>query len=97
MHSHHLRRFDAEVGEGAGHLAAGDGGGGQQESAARGVLLGEDVVAVVEVVELLRELEGVAREMRRLGGGDGLLDHAVRREASSQVSQRLVPSSPLRR
>ena len=46
--------FDAEVAEGAGHLALGYCCGGEQKGFAGGVGLVEDVVAVVEVVELLR-------------------------------------------
>ena len=45
--------FDAEVAEGAGHFAFGYGCGGEEEGFAGGVGFGEDVVAVVEVVELL--------------------------------------------
>ena len=66
--------FDAEVAEGADHLALGYGGGGEQEGFAGGVGFVEDVVAVVEVVELLRQLEGVLGEVGRLGRGDALLD-----------------------
>ncbi len=71
---HAFRGFDAEVAEGADHLALGDCSGGQQEGFAGGVGLVEDVVAVVEVVELLGELEGVLGQVRGLGGGDALLD-----------------------
>jgi hypothetical protein len=45
--------FDAEVAEGAGHLALSYGGGGEEEGFAGGVGFVEDVVAMVEVVELL--------------------------------------------
>src|SRR6266851_6584605 len=72
---HTFRGFDAEVAEGADHLALGDGGGGQQKRLAGGVGLVEDVMAVVEVVKLLGELEGVLGEIGGLGSRDALLDH----------------------
>jgi len=34
----------------------------------------QDVVLVVKVVELLRQLEGILREVSRLGGRNGLID-----------------------
>ena len=50
------------------------------------VLFSEDVMAVVEVVELLRELEGVLGEIGRLGGCDALLQH--QRAAAGAQPQR---------
>src|SRR5260370_23417921 len=70
---HNWWGLDAEVAEGAGHLALGYGSGGQEEGLAGGVGFVEDVVAVVEVVELLGQLEGVFCQVGRLGGGDALL------------------------
>ncbi len=62
---------------------------------ARGVVFGEDVVAVVEVVELLGKLEGVLGEVSRLGGGDALLDdQRAASGAAARVSQMASPSSP---
>src|SRR5271170_5780713 len=71
---HHGWGFDAEVAEGAGHLALGYCCCGQVEGFAGGVGLVEDVVAMVEVVELLSQLEGVLGEVGGLGRGDALLD-----------------------
>ena len=60
---HCFGAFDAEERERADELAEGDGGRGEKECFARGIFFGEDVVAMVEVGELLSELEGVSREM----------------------------------
>ena len=72
---HCFRALNAQPGQHDDQLAKGDGGGCEQEGFARGVFFGEDVMAVVEVVELLRQLEGVLGEIGRLGGGDALLEH----------------------
>ena len=71
---HRFGAFDAEQGERADEFAQCDGGGGEQECFARGIFFGEDVVAMVEVGELLRELEGVPGEIGGLGGRDALLE-----------------------
>ncbi len=70
---HCFGAFDAEERERADKFAEGDGGRGEKECFARGIFFCEDVVAMVEIGELLRELECVPREMGRLGGGDALL------------------------
>ena len=56
---------------------------GQKKSFTGFVGFGEDVVLVVEVVELLRELESIFCRVRRLGGGDAL-QHDVRELAGTQ-------------
>ena len=71
---HHRRGLDAEVAQRADHLSARHCGRRQQQSAAGGVRLGENVVAVVEVVELLRQLEGIARQVRGLRRRNRLFD-----------------------
>ena len=72
---HCLGAFDAEESERADEFAEGDGGGREQECFACGINFCEDVVAMVEVGELLRELEGVPREMSWLRGRDALLEN----------------------
>ena len=49
-------------------------GRGHQELLPLGILFMQDMVLVVEVVELLRQLEGVLRKISGLGGRDGLID-----------------------
>ena len=39
------------------------------------VRFSEDVMPVIEVVELLRQLESMFGRVSRLGGGDALLNH----------------------
>ena len=51
----------------------------QQERALFGVFFRENVVLVVEDVERLRQLEGVAREERRLLRADGRVHARVER------------------
>jgi hypothetical protein len=50
---HNRWSFDAQVAQGSGHLALGYGCGGEEEDFAGGIGFVEDMVAVVEVVELL--------------------------------------------
>ena len=94
---HCLGAFDAEESERADEFAQGDRGGGEEECFARGVFFREDVMAMVEVGELLRELEGVLGKIGRLGGGDALLEDRVRRPARSQSAQMSSFSSPERK
>ena len=54
LHLHCFGAFNAQPGQHDDQLAESDGGGCEQECFARGVLFGEDVMAMVEVVELLR-------------------------------------------
>ena len=54
LHLHCFGAFNSQPAQDIDQLAKRDDGCGQQEELARGVLFGEDVVLVVEVVELLR-------------------------------------------
>ncbi len=71
---HDAGSFDAEVTESAHHFALCHSRGRKQEGTAGGVGLIQDVVAVVEAVELLREREGILGQDGGFGAGDGLLD-----------------------
>jgi hypothetical protein len=63
--SHCFRAFDAEPAQDFNQLAQRYSRRGEQKRPARRVFLGEYVVPMVEVVELLRQLEGVPRQVRR--------------------------------
>ena len=72
--SHNWRSFYAHYTQHSNEFSADDGGGRHKKLLTRLVRLVKDVVAMVEVVELLRELECVFRQVRRLGRHDALLD-----------------------
>jgi len=63
---HDRWRLDAEVAECADHLSSRNRGGCQQQATAVGSVSFRTWWRWVEIVELLRELEGVTRKMRRL-------------------------------
>ena len=72
---HRFGAFDAEQGERRDEFAQCDCGRGEEEGLARGVLFREDVVAMVEVGKLLRELEGVLGEIGGFGRADALIQN----------------------
>ena len=72
---HCLGAFDAKKGERADELAEGDSGSSQQERFPRRIFFCEDVMPMVEVGELLRELEGVLGEIGGLRCADALLQN----------------------
>src|SRR5271157_2586808 len=71
---HYRRHGDSHHAQQVDQFAADDSGGCQQEFFPARVGFGEDVMAVVEVVELLRELEGVFSRKGRFGRCNALLD-----------------------
>src|SRR5207302_6003933 len=64
---------DSHAREHADQFAANNPNGGQQEFLPSFVGLGEDVVAVVKVIEQLPQLKGVLGSIGRLGGCDALI------------------------
>ena len=73
-----LHRFGALDSQPAKHrdqFPQRDGSRRQQERPSFVILFGEDVVVVVEVAEILRQLEGVLGQVRRLRRGDALIQH----------------------
>src|SRR6185437_16400098 len=72
---HGRRHADAHHAEHPSELAAHHGGGGEQKLLAALVRLADDAVAVVEVVEKLRQLKSMFGSVGGFSGSDALLDH----------------------
>src|ERR1700759_1346498 len=70
-----LGAFDAEPAQYCYQLPQSDGRSGQQEGFARRVFLGEDVVMVIEVAELLGQLKRMPGEVGRFRRCDALIEH----------------------
>ncbi len=71
---HDFRGFDAHHRQHADQFAFDHGCGRQQELLPSLIGLGQDVVPVIEVVELLRQLEGMLGGEGRFGRRNALLD-----------------------
>src|SRR5262245_52116655 len=71
---HYRRNDNSHRGQDSYQFAANYGGGGQQKRFAGLIVFAEDRMMVVEGIEKLRQLESMLCQVRRLGGGDALIN-----------------------
>ena len=71
--SHRIRNSDSQPVKTADQSAFGNRDGGKQKLPALGILFGEDVMTVIEIVEELSQLESMPGQVCRFGGCNALL------------------------
>ena len=71
---HHRRSFNPQEAKRPSHLPLSHHCRGQQERLPRRVGLMQNMMPMIKIVELLRELKRILRQVSRLGGRKTLLD-----------------------